>query len=43
MKVGPTDARAEPGSDHLNFGLIVAVTLSIEFWIGLSTFFLGHV
>jgi hypothetical protein len=43
MTVGSTDERAEPGSDRLNLGLIVAVTLSIEFWIGLSRFFLGHV
>jgi hypothetical protein len=43
MKGGPTDAGVEHGSDRLNLGLIVAVALSIEFWVALSTFFLSHV
>jgi hypothetical protein len=43
MKAGPTDARVGHGSDRLNLGLIVAVALSIEFWVALSTFFLRHV
>jgi hypothetical protein len=43
MKGGPTDAGVEHGSDRLNLGLIVAVALSIEFWIALSTFFVRHV
>jgi hypothetical protein len=43
MKAGPIDARVEHGSDRLNLGLIVAVALSIEFWVALSTFFLRHV
>jgi hypothetical protein len=42
-RLGPTDARVEHGSGRLNLGLIVAVALSIEFWVALSTFFLSHV
>jgi hypothetical protein len=43
VKDGPTDARVEHGSGRLNLGLIVAVALSIEFWVALWTFFLRHV
>jgi hypothetical protein len=32
-EAGPTDARVEHGGGRLNLGLIVAVALSIEFWV----------
>jgi hypothetical protein len=38
----PTEVRAEDDRDRLNWGLIVSVVFSIEFWIALASFSLPH-
>jgi hypothetical protein len=42
MSSGQADLRVEQGRDRLNWGLILGVVLSIEFWIALSAFLVGH-
>ena len=42
MSSGQADVRVEQCRDRLNWGLILGVVLSIEFWIALSAFLVGH-
>jgi hypothetical protein len=42
MPPTPTEARAEDDRDRLNWGLIVSVVFSIEFWIATAGVSLPH-
>jgi hypothetical protein len=42
MQPTPTQAHAEDDRDRLNWGLIVSVVFSIEFWIALAGISLPH-
>jgi hypothetical protein len=42
MRPTPTEARAEDDRDRLNWGLIVSVVFSIEFWIATAGVSLPH-
>jgi hypothetical protein len=42
MRPTPTEARAEDDHDRLNWGLIVSVVFSIEFWIAIASVSLPH-
>jgi hypothetical protein len=42
MRPTPTEARAEDDRDRLNWGLIVSIVFSIEFWIAVASISLPH-